>query len=314
MHCYLTIALLSCAPTASWESDYGQAQQHAINQRKPLAVVIGSGTNGWTRFLRTDSHAVQVDRLLADHYVCVYLDIETAAGKTMAQAFKINARAGLVISDRSGDSQAFWHQGDMTSDEMARSLARYSDINVVVKHTEYLDVKADVKPTEKIAPVVLSSYYPAPATYAQARLKAISQKRPLAIVFGTGANGWTKILRTNSPDPQIEKLLAEQYVCVYIDADTADGKKTSQAFGISGNVGLVLSDRSGQAQAFWHDGDMTDGNMIHYLTKYADAQVVVAQTETAYTNSSNYFGRYQVGFPSASYSVGASRTTSSANC
>src|ERR1017187_9380090 len=50
------------------------------------------------------------------------------------------------------------------------------------------------------------------------------------------------------------------------------GKKFAQEFGITGNVGVVLSDRAGSTQAFWHQGDMTSKVLAGYLQKYAAPQ------------------------------------------
>src|ERR1051325_602865 len=136
MHSYLTIALISLAPAANWESSYGHAQQQAISQQKPLAVVFGSGADGWTKIVRTNSPTPQINNLLAEHYVCVYVDTDTTYGKDLARAFQIGGGVGMVISDRSGGSQAFWHQGDMTNDHLIQYLTKYADSRVVVTHTE----------------------------------------------------------------------------------------------------------------------------------------------------------------------------------
>ena len=115
--------------------------------------------------------------------------------------------------------------------------------------------------------------------YSKARQHGLEQHKPLAIVFGSGANGWGKVVRESSPSADVTKLLAE-YVCVYVDTASPAGKKFAQEFGITGNVGVVLSDRAGSTQAFWHQGDMTSKVLAGYLQKYAAPQVSVRGTET----------------------------------
>ena len=124
------------------------------------------------------------------------------------------------------------------------------------------------------------------------------------MVFGPGANGWTKVVRAEAPAPELTKLLAERYVCVFVDTATPEGSKLAENFSVSGGVGLVISDRNGGSQAFWHQGDLPNNNLVHYLAKYADPQVIVNSTETAYTQRTSYY-------PQGNFAPAAAR---SANC
>lgn len=125
--------------------------------------------------------------------------------------------------------------------------------------------------------------------YSKAQKQSAAQQTPLAVVFGSGANGWSKVVREASPGADVTKLLAEKYICVYIDTATPAGKKRAQEFGIDGATGVVLSDRAGLLQAFWHQGDMSSQNMARYLVKYADPRVVVNGTETANTTRTSFY-------------------------
>jgi hypothetical protein len=137
--------------------------------------------------------------------------------------------------------------------------------------------------------------------YSNGQQLAAAQKKPLVVVFGPGANGWTKVVRTESPAPELTKLLAEQYVCVFVDTSTSAGSKLAEHFEVAGGVGVVISDRTGGSQAFWHQGDLTNDSFVSYLAKYADPTVVVARTETVNSPRTSYYppGAYQSnGFPS----------------
>jgi len=133
----LTSALLAGqSGTPSWQNDYTQAQQQGSAQKKPLVVVFGAGPNAWAKVVRESAPSADMTKLLADKYVCVYVDTATPAGKKLAQDFGINGSVGMVISDRQGSSQAFWHQGDMTNQTVLQYLQKYSNPDVVVRTTE----------------------------------------------------------------------------------------------------------------------------------------------------------------------------------
>jgi hypothetical protein len=124
--------------------------------------------------------------------------------------------------------------------------------------------------------------------YSKAQEQAAGQKKPLVVVFGSGTDGWVKVIR-EAPTPDLTKLLADKFVCVYVDTATPAGRKLAQDFDISGNLGLVISDQVGTSQAFWHQGDMTNKNMVHYLEKYGDPRVPVRGTETVNALRTSYY-------------------------
>ena len=143
--------------------------------------------------------------------------------------------------------------------------------------------------------------------YGLAQQQSAAQKKPLVVVFGSGANGWSKVIRAEAPAPEVAKLLFDNYVCVYVDTANSKGKKIAQDFEISGSVGVVIGDRKGLTQAFWHQGDLTNDSMRSYLTKYADPHVAVQGTETVNTVRTSFY-------PAGSSSQGTMRTMSSGNC
>jgi hypothetical protein len=127
------------------------------------------------------------------------------------------------------------------------------------------------------------------SSYSHAKDQAAAQKKPLVIVFGPGAEGWTRVVKADKPAPEVGKLLSEKYVCLYVDTTTAAGKKLAADYELASNVGLIISDRSLESQAFWHQGDMSNDYLVHYLTKYADPSVVVRSTETVQTQRYSYY-------------------------
>jgi hypothetical protein len=67
-------------------------------------------------------------------------------------------------------------------------------------------------------------------TYLQGQKMSVDMKKPLAIAFGSGANGWTKVVRDAAPSAEVTQVLARDYVCVYVDMATPAGKKRAEDF------------------------------------------------------------------------------------
>ena len=125
--------------------------------------------------------------------------------------------------------------------------------------------------------------------YSQAQQASAAQKKPLAVVFGSGPDGWAKLVRDTAPSADVAKLLADKYVCCYVDVSTPAGKKLAQDFGVNQSSGLILSDRTGSLQAFWHQGDLTNQSLVGYLGKYADPAIEVRGTETVNSARTSFY-------------------------
>lgn len=120
----------------SWLTDYAQARKQGETEKKPVAVFLGSGKDGWTQLVRGGVLGVEQNQLLANSYVCLYADQTTPEGKALARSLGINQRVGVVISDHSGQFMAFYHEGDLESRALTGYLQKYSDPQRVVRTTE----------------------------------------------------------------------------------------------------------------------------------------------------------------------------------
>ena len=158
---YTSVALLALAnfiapspapASPHWSADYWSAQKYAQKDQKPLAVFIGSGQNGFHKLSREGNLTEPVRKILADEYVCVYLDTTKKDAKALAAEFEITKGMGLVISDRSGKIQAYHHDGGLAASDLAAKLERFADPDLEVQSTES-NVRA--------------SYYPSGQTYTQ---------------------------------------------------------------------------------------------------------------------------------------------------
>jgi hypothetical protein len=127
-------ALIPAAP--QWLDDYSVALQHGRTEKKPLAVFVGSGAEGWARLSNEGRFTKEIDQLLQARYVRVYLDTNKELGRQLAAAFDLGDRRGLIISDASGSKQAFHFEGKLSNDELQRALKKYADSDRVVERTE----------------------------------------------------------------------------------------------------------------------------------------------------------------------------------
>ena len=70
--------LVAPAPTPKpdlvWWRDYQIAQQRGVKEGKPLAVFVGAGQGGYHALAREGELNDTVKEVLAEKYVCVYLD------------------------------------------------------------------------------------------------------------------------------------------------------------------------------------------------------------------------------------------------
>jgi hypothetical protein len=136
----LVVALLGFVEPGSsheptWISDYSSALKLAKEQRKPLAVFIGKGKDGWKHLSRNGMLTDEALRVLNSDYTCLFVDSKKPTGKELAEAFAIKDGLGIVISDRTGDRQAFYHAGDLDDGALLGYLKRFADPNLVVRTT-----------------------------------------------------------------------------------------------------------------------------------------------------------------------------------
>jgi hypothetical protein len=134
--CLLALHLFgvgSLSPT--WNLDYGRALRRAEAANKPVAVFIGSGSDGWKAICEEGNMSPEVRRLLKDHYVCLYLDAGKPADKDLVRSFEADRLPMMVLSTTDRNYQAYRHSGTTASADLAQTLRRYatndSSTNVV---------------------------------------------------------------------------------------------------------------------------------------------------------------------------------------
>jgi hypothetical protein len=125
----LTMGNLTTNP--AWLVDYSAAQAKVTVAGKPMAVFVGTGKAGWEAAVR-DGFDPSVSKLLAEKFVCLYVDASTAKGKALAANLQVGDR-GIVLSDRTGRTQAYSAAGTISRIELTRALVAYADVEVAQK-------------------------------------------------------------------------------------------------------------------------------------------------------------------------------------
>jgi hypothetical protein len=143
MYTSMLLVALSGLPVAAdaegapkWQTSYAEAKKQCVAEQKPLAVFIGTGKAGWNQLARDGKLGTEIQQVLSDKYVPLYVDSGSAQGRQLATALGINSPVGIVISDSKCEMMAFYHEGDLANSNLSRYLARYADPNRVVPYTE----------------------------------------------------------------------------------------------------------------------------------------------------------------------------------
>ena len=125
--------------------------------------------------------------------------------------------------------------------------------------------------------------------YYQARNLAKTEGKPLAVFVAPGKDAWSKLARTGKLGKESERTLTENYVRVFIDSKTVQGKKLAADLGLETGLGIVISDRTGDLMAFYHEGNLANAALGSYLHRFADPNRVVSTTETNPTQRTSYY-------------------------
>jgi hypothetical protein len=113
--------------------------------------------------------------------------------------------------------------------------------------------------------------------YSKALSTAVAQQKPIAVFIGRGEAGYSKLVTEGQIPASAGELLAKNFVCVYVDTDTPDGKSLASQFSVSN--GLIISTRGGAYQALRHTGSVSAANLTQYLTQYGDTAKVATTVE-----------------------------------
>jgi hypothetical protein len=137
-------------PAFAAQTDYGQAMRQAAAEGKPMAVLIGKG-DVFAKLLSDSVLPEATATLLREKYVCVSVDVNTAAGAQLAGQFQLTD--GLVISSAGGTHQALRQSGTVTAADLAKHAAAYANAT----GTPTTTVNVGTASSASSAPVISSS-------------------------------------------------------------------------------------------------------------------------------------------------------------
>jgi hypothetical protein len=112
----------------TWQTDYSKAIAAAAAEQKPVAVFIGHGTAGYKKLVGGEI-STEAGTLLAKSYVCMYVNTDTPAGKTLASRFDMNQ--GVILSCKGGSVQALRYGGTVSPTNLTTYLSKYSDAKTI---------------------------------------------------------------------------------------------------------------------------------------------------------------------------------------
>jgi len=121
------------SPTPTWQDSYSEARQLGRQLQKPLAVFIGSGSKGWQNVIEEGKLSSRAQKLLAEKYVCVYVDRTKATGGRLARQFDVPEGSGLILSTQDGEGQAFFHAGQLSTRTLSARLSRHAGGRAVTR-------------------------------------------------------------------------------------------------------------------------------------------------------------------------------------
>ncbi len=127
--------------------------------------------------------------------------------------------------------------------------------------------------------------------YRDAKALAARENKPLVVVMCTGAPAWNGISTEGSLSPEALKALKDSYVCLYVDTDTPKGRRLAADFDITGTA-LIISDKTGDLQAYRHDGVQSASQLAEVFRQYANPDRVVTTTDSNRASQSNYAPAY----------------------
>jgi hypothetical protein len=118
--------------------------------------------------------------------------------------------------------------------------------------------------------------------YREAKAQAARDQKPMVVVLCTctGEAAWNGITTEGSLGNETLKILRESYVCVYVDTDSDKGRRLAVDFDLKSGPSLIISDKTGEVQAYRQDGTLSAGKLTEVLRLYANPDRVVSQTDS----------------------------------
>ena len=83
------------------------------------------------------------------------------------------------------------------------------------------------------------------ADYGSAQRLCKEASKPIAVFVGSGKDGWNRVSQEGELGKEVKRLLARNYICVYVDTERQAGRQLARDFELPKGIGLVVSDPTG---------------------------------------------------------------------
>ena len=177
--------------TSTWQDSYSTARQMGRQERKPLAVFIGTGSTGWKKVAEAGHLSDKAKQVLTEGYICLYVDRTQPGGDRMAESFDVPSGPGLVLSSRDGESQAFFHHGRLRADNLEARLAKYAGAETIIRTEMLVDQRLSFAydPISSSRPSTSYSNAPMMQTYSSPSYSSPSYASPSYGGYSGGFSG-----------------------------------------------------------------------------------------------------------------------------
>ena len=112
--------------------------------------------------------------------------------------------------------------------------------------------------------------------YDLALQRARAGNKQVAVFIGTGKDGWKAICEEGDMGPEVRRLLADHYTCVYVDASLPRQQELVKSFKADKPPLLVLSTRDRVYQAYRHSGALGNASLAQALRRHATEEAASA--------------------------------------
>lgn len=114
-------------PQPEWSTKYGEALIHAKTVQRPLLVLLEDGSQPNQRVGQVDPTEGKTQNIFLNKYVLCRIDVSTAYGKQIANAFHATTFPYIVITDLNVKQIVYRRSGPVSDEDWVNTLVSYQD-------------------------------------------------------------------------------------------------------------------------------------------------------------------------------------------
>lgn len=110
-----------------WSTKYGEALIHAKTVQRPLLIILEDGSQPNQRLGQVDPTDDKTQNIFLNKYVLCRIDVSTAYGKQIANAFHAATFPYIVITDLNVKQIVYRRAGPISDEDWVSTLVSYQD-------------------------------------------------------------------------------------------------------------------------------------------------------------------------------------------